>query len=622
MLKKLFCLVLAAAMIFCVGSSALTATEVSAGYEFEERILYGGTSVDVDGMVYFSDSEGIHRRFPGETDSVTVCPVEGRYLNYFDSRLWFVSENGVLSCNRDGSGLTLELEGQGISHLYVFEEGFYFLRDETVLFFDGKTEKELFSREGMVGFIPQKDGSFKWMTENPDYVCVPETGDEYWGGESEYLFFVTDGDGNGDVPLGETLFSASVETYDSAIDYTGPYVKVGAVTLPLEQHMPGTYFSKNGQACTCHHTSATFCIDNSDGCNCMRYYPTGKKETCDVDLLGAQCFAFARMIFYTCFGFIDHSMNGSLYYSVGSLSAGNVTASTVKELLKNAAPGAHIRLAAGHSVSILTMDEDFIVIYHGNAGGDGVTSSPCVVSTRRYTWEQFATACARGILYVNMPYNYPDSSVLLTGKETGFYRLKSNLNLRAEPTTQAESLGVVPINSIVKVTEVDGFWGKLEYDGKTGWIFLEYTVYYSKDAITPTGDVLSIDPETGYLVGKAWRMDFDAFMECFDKQSITVLDKNGNDISAVGGYVGTGCVAVICVEDEEIQRMEIAVTGDTNGNGYIDIGDYMMIRRNILSTYELNGAYRKAADVSGDGALSASDYVAVKRYFLGNMSGI
>ncbi len=621
MQKRILCLLLTLVTVFCVSSTALSQT-ADAEYDFSYRILYGGTSVDFDGKIYFSDGEGIYCRLPDSNHALLVCPVGGRYLSFFDSRLYFVTETGVASCKKDGSGFRTELAGEGISHLYVVDGGFYYLLGETVLFWNGMTSTPLFSKPGMVGFVPQNDGKFRWMTKNPDYQYVPETGDEYWGGEEEYLFFVTDRNGEGDTPIFDLPLGEGDGAQTQTADYSGPYVKVGAVTLPLEQHMPGTYFSKNGQACTCHHTGPTFCIDNSDGCNCMRYYPTGNKETCDVDLLGAQCFAFARMIFYTCFGFIDHSMNSSLYYSVGSLSAGNVTAGSVKELLKKAAPGAHIRLAAGHSVSILTMDEDFIVIYHGNAGGDGVTSSPCIVSTRRYTWEQFAAACARGILYVNMPYNYPDSNVLLTEKEIGYYRLKSNLNLRSEPTTQAQSLGVIPINSIVKVTEIDGFWGKLTYEGNTGWVFLEYTVFYSKDTIDPVGDLLTVDSDTGYLTGKAWKMDSAAFMECFDKQNLTILDKNGNELSAERGFVGTGCVAVISVDGEEIDRMEIAITGDANGNGYIDIGDYMMIRRNILSTYTLEGAYRAAADVSGDGSLSATDYLAVKRYFLGNMSGL
>lgn len=626
MLKRIVCLLLITIML--IAASAAAAPSVSAeDYSFDERLLYGGTTLDADGYIFFSDPERsgyLFRRASGSSESELIAEENASYLNLFGGRIYFVGDSGVMSCLPDGSGLGDEYPLSGISHLYVCGDGMYFLFGETVYLFSGGETKSVFTREGMKGFIPESESRFRWIKENPDYVYIEETGDDCPAGtENEYYSYLTDLAGNGDEEVAADCLGGATEVNSTTSSYTGPYVQVGNVTLPLSQHMPGTYFSKNGQACTCHNTSSTYCIESVGNCNCMRYYPTGKKETCEVDLLGAQCFAFARMVFYTCFGFIDHTgINPSLFYSVGSLSSGNVTASTVKELLMKAAPGAHVRLAAGHSVSILTMDEDFIVIYHGNAGGDGVTSSPCVVSTRRYTWAQFATAAAKGILYVNMPYNYPDSSLLLTGKETGYYRLNSNLNLRAGSSTQEAILGVVPINSIIRVTEIDGFWGKVSYGGNEGWIFLEYTVFYSRTGITPSGELLTVDEENGFLKGRAWKLDYSAFTEYFDKQNLVVTDKDGNDMQSASGYIGTGCVISIIVGGTTVDSLRVSVTGDVNGNGYVDIGDYIMIRRSILATYELSGEYYAAADIDGNGSVNASDYLAVKRFFLGNMKGM
>ena len=283
----------------------------------------------------------------------------------------------------------------------------------------------------------------------------------------------------------------SADAAESTSAYSGPYVTVGTTTLPLADHMPGTFFTRNGEACTCHYS--TDCIANGSACNCMRYYPTGNKDTCEIDLMGVQCFGFARLVFYKCFGFLDHSMNSSLYYSVGSLSRSAVNATSIKNLLMKAAPGAHVRLSKGHSVSILTMDEDFIVIYHGNAGGDGIASQSCIVSTRRFTWAEFAEYSAAGVDYVNMPYNYPDSSVILTEKKVGYYRITSDngLRLRKEPNTNAEILAVIPFNTIVEVTETNQFWGKTTHEGNSGWLFLEYTTFYSALEIAPSGLIRS-----------------------------------------------------------------------------------------------------------------------------------
>ncbi len=403
--------------------------------------------------------------------------------------------------------------------------------------------------------------------------------------------------------------------YASNTAYTGPYVNVGAVTLPLADHMPGTYFTRNGKGCTCHYS--TDCIANGSACNCMRYYPTGNKETCEVDLLGVQCFGFARLVFYKCFGFIDHSMNSSLFYNVGSLSSGAVNETSVKNLLRKAAPGAHVRLSKGHSVSILTMDDDFIVIYHANAGGDGVTAQAesCVVSTRRYTWADFAESALAGIDYIHMPYNYPDSSVVLTEKATGYYRITSDdgLRLRDESNTESTIHAVIPYNTIVKITETDGFWGKTVYEGKTGWIFLEYTTFYSALTINPSGNIQRSESD-GYLRAAMWKMTPDDFSQHFDKQSLVLKTASGK-VLAANDFIATGTKVSLVIEGKTLDSATVCLTGDVNGNGRLDVGDYLMIRRAYFGKYTLSGAYAAAADVNRDSKVDSYDYLVIKQYF-------
>ena len=587
-------------------------------FSFDERLLYGGYAVDADEKIYFADEDNsgfLSCREYGSDDAKVIVKERASYINSFENRLYFVTDDGIRSCAFDGTDLKTEYEGENISHLYVFDGGFYFMKDCTVYLFDGKREKEVFHRDDMTGFIPESENTFRWIKENPDYVYVEETGDEYWGSESEYFAYRTNTESGAEESCQGSPYKA--ESVDSGTsEYTGPYVKVGETTLPMKEHMPGTFFSKDGKACHCHNSSPTFCIESINGCNCMRYYPTGYKDTCEIDLLGAQCFAFARMVFYKCFGFIDHSMNQDLYYNVGSLPRGSVTPKTVKELMMKAAPGAHVRLAPGHSVSILTMDEDFIVIYHGNAGGDGVVAQPCVVSTRRYTWEQFANSVARGILYINMPYNYPDSNIVLSKKEPGYYRLNSNLNLRREHSTQSESLCIIPQETIIRVTDIDGFWGKVEFRGHEGWIFLEYTSYYSKPEITPTGGRVFTDEKSGYLVGRATKMKYDPFTENFVNQNLIIRDPDGNEFTDTEKYIGTGFSVSVTVGDEILDTKKLAVMGDVNGNGYVDVGDYLAVRRNVLGKYDLSDVYYFAGDVDADGKINASDYMRIKRYFL------
>ena len=615
MLKRIFSLTLC--VIFAVLALVSCAEDVDSNnsYGFGDRILYGGTAVDVedgtvfskDGAVFFADADG---------NEQLLAECDAKYLNYFGGSLYFVCGNEIKRANPDMTDTETLYSFDGeIKCLYATDDGLYYQRESNVYLNDGD-EKLLLTREGMVGFVPESKNSLRWAKANPDYKYIEETGDEVWeeSGEELLLYSATVGSAaERDVIYAKQEMGVNLS---SGGDYTGPVVTVGETTLPLADHMPGTFFSKNGKACTCHNnpTNSTYCIQSVGNCNCMRFYPTGYKESCEVDLLGAQCFGFSRLVFWKCFGFLDHSMNESLYYSVGSLSSGSVTANSVKKLLMKAAPGAHVRLAAGHSVSILTMDEDFLVIYHGNAGGDGVISQPCIVSTRRYTWEQFATAAAKGILYVNMPINYPDSEVILSKKEVGFYKLKSNLNLRAEANTQSDSVAIIPNGSIVDVTEIDGFWGKTEYNGQTGWIFLEYTTYYTRETITPSGEIFKLDSK-GYLRAAAWNLNFDTFSEHFDKQSITVASHNGKEI-ADDDFIGTGAKVTLTVDGVDIDSATVCLAGDVNRNGRLDIGDYILIKRCVMGTYSPDTAQSISADVSANDKADSGDYILLKRYFL------
>lgn len=580
---------------------------------FEERIMYGGTAVDVGENTVVSENGALWLVTPSGEKAV-IARTEAKYLNYYNERLWFVCGSDIKSCNADGSDLRTEKSfSEEVKCLYVTEDGFLYIRGNAVYSYKNRNEKQLLVREGIEGFLPEADGRIRWIVKNPDYVYTEENGDEiYTDGNGEFLQYISAENG----ALSDDMLYVGSDNGVSEISsdggYSGIYVQVGDVTLPMAEHMPGTFFSKNGKACVCHNTAPTYCIQSEGNCNCMRYYPTGYKESCEIDLLGAQCFAFARMVFWKCFGFIDHSMNQSLYYSAGSLSGGSVTANSVKALMMKSAPGAHVRLAAGHSVSVLSVDEDFIVIYHGNAGGDGVISQPCIVSTRRYTWEQWATACARGILYVNMPYNYPDSEIILSKKEPGFYKLKANLNLRAAANTESTPICIIPNGEIISVSEIDGFWGKTEYNGSVGWVFLEYTTFFSGLAISPSSG-LFVRGEDGYLRGVASELSPDMFAEHF-RHSIEVSSKDGLALSPTD-YIGTGCVVSLSVGGKVIDTAVVCIAGDVNGNGVIDVGDYLLAKRAYMGTYSPSETEKNAIDVSGSGTVDVYDYTFIRRYF-------
>lgn len=170
--------------------------------------------------------------------------------------------------------------------------------------------------------------------------------------------------------------------------------------LPLAEYPLGSYFTKNGRRCTCHN--AGNCISSGSRCNCMRFWPTGRYATCEIDLLGVQCIGFARFCQYRLFGFIDYADTANRYYNVlgSSLKAGNWSAADAEKYIKQAGVGGHIRIST-HSIVLLSISDTGFVTYECNGKASG---SECLVFSRTFTWKSFYQAYGNTTWrYLHMP---------------------------------------------------------------------------------------------------------------------------------------------------------------------------------------------------------------------------
>lgn len=86
--------------------------------------------------------------------------------------------------------------------------------------------------------------------------------------------------------------------------------------------------------------------------------------------------------------------------------------------------------------------------------------------------------------------------------------------------------------------------------------------------------------------------------------NIPVRERSSRQIVAVMRYDHTGSPAG-------------GVKGDVNGDGEVDVIDYLMVKRQVLGTAELTPAEKQRADVNLDGEIDVIDYTIVKRIALG-----
>ena len=97
--------------------------------------------------------------------------------------------------------------------------------------------------------------------------------------------------------------------------------------------------------------------------------------------------------------------------------------------------------------------------------------------------------------------------------------------------------------------------------------------------------------------------------------SVKVVKLDGSNQT---GTVGTGNKVNIYDNNNQLKSTyEVIIYGDTDGDGTVYTLDYMRIRKSILGTLTLTGAYKKAADSSRDGQVGALDYMQVKKQILG-----
>ena len=96
-----------------------------------------------------------------------------------------------------------------------------------------------------------------------------------------------------------------------------------------------------------------------------------------------------------------------------------------------------------------------------------------------------------------------------------------------------------------------------------------------------------------------------------EKDYVAIYDKNGSVVTGAT-TLATGMTARIMDEGTAVKRYTVIVTGDTNGDGKINITDMIAVKACTLKKSGLSGAYEKAGDVNGDGKINITDFIKVK----------
>ncbi len=78
----------------------------------------------------------------------------------------------------------------------------------------------------------------------------------------------------------------------------------------------------------------------------------------------------------------------------------------------------------------------------------------------------------------------------------------------------------------------------------------------------------------------------------------------------------TGSKTKIYKGDTLYIEFDNIVRGDTNGDAFVNIIDYIRIKKDIMKTKELDGIYKKAADIDMNDVVDAADYTKIKEMIM------
>lgn len=127
-----------------------------------------------------------------------------------------------------------------------------------------------------------------------------------------------------------------------------------------------------------------------------------------------------------------------------------------------------------------------------------------------------------------------------------------------------------------------------------------------------TSSVFHINQTNGYISKVSVGTDvYTLWNSLNEKDYVVISDKEGN-LVAGGDVLGTGMTASIMDDGTVVKTYTVVVTGDTNGDGKINITDMIAVKAGSLKKLDLTGVYEKAADVNGDGKINITDFIKVK----------
>lgn len=217
----------------------------------------------------------------------------------------------------------------------------------------------------------------------------------------------------------------------------------------------------------------------------------------------------------------------------------------------------------------------------------------------------------------------------VTPKETGRYTITGTMNFRSAPTTSASTVmdSYIQPGTVVDVQEIkvaeNMNWGKITYNGITGWICLDYSEYIGgSGSSSSTDNSGKIKPgiyvvEEATNIRKADNADAEWIATAMPGTEITVTAVRGDWGKVIyNGVEGWMCLNWSSRTDDLTENSGI-LPGDVDCDGHVTSSDARVTLRASVGIEELNNEQNIAAKVENTDKITASNARTILRVSVG-----
>lgn len=204
---------------------------------------------------------------------------------------------------------------------------------------------------------------------------------------------------------------------------------------------------------------------------------------------------------------------------------------------------------------------------------------------------------------------------------TGVYTTAEPLNYRDSNSTSADSYGIIPADTEIRITQVKDNWGKTIYEGKTAWVCLDYVSEGYTDFSSATNIAVS---NSNYKLGVYEAQEDLNLREAPSTTNERVgLVEEGTTLNVISISDGWGKVAYdgqigwICLEYADIvDDYEEYIPYDMTGDGRVNVADVFYISKKLNGGESFSSRELNLIDFDDDGKVDYDDYATFKNLLM------